>query len=135
MREYGLTYEEALKHARQGRSCIWPNSGFVEQLNIWKACDFDILNKHGKEKLAYVQVKARLAEAQITRPICCHAPQVISGQTQDLVGSPRRPMVFIHRRLMVLRMENSMVASLERSRMVWSCLLDLAVDCTLTGTV
>lgn len=41
-----------------------PNSAFVEQLKIWKACEFDIFYEDRKEKLAYVQFKTRVAEAR-----------------------------------------------------------------------
>ena len=44
-------------------------------------------------------------------------------------------MVCIGRTPMVLRMVNSVVSGFGRSRMVWSCLLELAVDCILIGTI
>lgn len=61
MREHRLSYHEALDRVRQGRQCISPNSGFTEQLQIWKDCEYDIINDEGKEKLAYVQWKAEMA--------------------------------------------------------------------------
>ena len=60
MREYDLTYDEALGRAREGRWSIRPNFGFEEQLELWRVCDFDILDKDGKEKPAYVDFKAKL---------------------------------------------------------------------------
>jgi hypothetical protein len=62
MREYDLSYDEALQRVSEGRPCNMPNSEFVEQLKIWKVCEFDIFNKDGKEELAYVQCKTRVAE-------------------------------------------------------------------------
>jgi hypothetical protein len=42
MRDMKLLYHEATKSTKQGRSCIWPNSGFVEHLSTRESCDCDV---------------------------------------------------------------------------------------------
>jgi protein-tyrosine phosphatase len=37
MRDMKLSYHEDTKIVKQGRSCIWPNSGFVEHLSTWES--------------------------------------------------------------------------------------------------
>lgn len=42
MRERRISYEEAVLIVKRERRCIWPNAGFVEQLDLWAYLDYDI---------------------------------------------------------------------------------------------
>lgn len=45
MRKLNMTRHEATEIVRKKRAVIRPNSAFVEQLNVWERCKFDLQNR------------------------------------------------------------------------------------------
>lgn len=64
MHERKLFYKEALPIVKKGKSCIWPNAGFAEQLDTWAYLDYDIHDRDERglvidTKELYYKTRAR----------------------------------------------------------------------------
>jgi hypothetical protein len=64
MRERKILYKEAMPIVKSARRCIWPNAGFVEQLDTRAYLDYDIHHRdeHGSvvdTKAIYDKTRAR----------------------------------------------------------------------------
>ena len=53
MQRWGISGAEAVNFIRNKRHVVQPNRGFVEQLDVWESCRYDVFTEEKAPKEAY----------------------------------------------------------------------------------
>lgn len=59
MQDSMMNYAQALQFVRGGRSKVWPNEGFQEQLILWCVMGYSTHDADGNERPEYLEWKAK----------------------------------------------------------------------------